>query len=104
MSEERIKTPFEREGLPTAVMDAREAAAYLAVKVGTIYRMVRAGELPHVRVGRNIRFRIKDLNDYLEERTSRTWQRVDGRGRPSKAAGSGGGNSCNMRGRVHGQE
>ncbi len=46
--------------------------------------MVRAGELPHTRVGRNLRFRLVDLDAYLEAHTSTTWERVDGRGRPRK--------------------
>lgn len=77
-------SPLERHGLPTAVLDAREAAAYLAVSLGTLYALVRAGELPHTRVGRNLRFRLVDLDAYLEAHTSRTWKRVDGRGRPKR--------------------
>jgi len=64
---------FERFGLPTAVLDVHEAAAYLAVTSGTVYRLVRSGELAHVRIGRSVRFRVVDLNRYLEERTSRDW-------------------------------
>lgn len=64
---------FERQGMATAVLDTREAAAYLAVEPPTVYRLARSGELPHVRVGRSLRFRVEDLNRYLEERTSRNW-------------------------------
>jgi excisionase family DNA binding protein len=79
-----MNAPLERDGLLTAVLDAREAAAYLAVKLGTLYTLVRAGELPHTRVGNNLRFRLVDLDAYLEARTSTEWKRVDGRGRPRK--------------------
>lgn len=75
---------FERNGYPTAVLDIREAAAYLAVTDTTLRRMIRRGEIPHTRVGRSIRFRLVDLDAYLEERTSRTWAKVDGRGKPSR--------------------
>jgi excisionase family DNA binding protein len=64
---------FERYGLPTAVLDVHEAAAYLAVTSGTVYRLVRSGELAHVRIGRSVRFRVADLDAYLAERTSREW-------------------------------
>ena len=37
-----------------------------------------------IRVGKGLRFRLEDLDVYLAERTSRTWERVDGRGRPAK--------------------
>ena len=81
MTDERPK--FERHGMTTAVLDAREAAAFLAISKEQLYRMVRAGEVPHTRVGKSLRFRVPDLDAYLQERTSRTWRRVDGRGRPA---------------------
>lgn len=65
---------FEREGLPTAVLDVREAAAYLALGQEAVRRLVRRGALPHTRVGRAIRFRLEDLDSYLERRTSREWK------------------------------
>jgi excisionase family DNA binding protein len=77
MRDETPKKPapkFERGGLPTAVLDVHEAAAYLAVKEATVYELVRAGELPHTRVGRSLRFRVADLDRYLAERTSREWR------------------------------
>ena len=67
-----------RNGHPTAVLDSREASAYLAVSESTLYRMVRDGEIPHTRVGRNIRFRLVDLDGYLEKRTSSTCRRSPG--------------------------
>ena len=74
VGEEARGVRFERgAGKPTAVLDVHEAAAYLAVTEGTVYRLARAGELPHVRIGRAVRFRVEDLDRYLEERTSRTW-------------------------------
>ena len=77
----------ERDDLPTAVLDARAAAAYLAVNIDTLYRLARAGELPHTRVGRSLRFRRLDVDSYLEEQTSRYWRQVDGRGSSGKAEG-----------------
>jgi len=72
---------FERDGLPTAVLDARETAAYLAVAESTLRRMVRRGELPHVRLGEvGVRFRLVDLDSWLDERTSREWTPAKGRG------------------------
>lgn len=72
---------FERDGLPTAVLDVREAAAYLAVAESTVRRMVRRGELPHVRLGEvGVRFRLVDLDSWLAERTSREWAPAKGRG------------------------
>lgn len=70
---------FERYGNPTAVLDVREAAAYLALSVSTVWRMVRNGTLPHVRLGpKAVRLRVGDLDRYIEERTSREWTSAAG--------------------------
>ena len=78
-TETRNTNKFERYGMPTAVLDAVEAAAYLAVTKDQVYRLVRSGELPHTRVGKSIRFRVADLDAYLKERTSRTWEPLKGK-------------------------
>lgn len=72
---------LERGGLPTAVLDPREAAAYLAVSEMTLRRMVARGELPHVRLGEvGLRFRLVDLDAWLASKVSRTWTPAKGRG------------------------
>ena len=71
----------ERDANAPALLDARAAAAYLAMNIETLYRLARAGELPHTRVGRALRFRLVDLDRYLEEQTALYWRRVDGQGR-----------------------
>jgi excisionase family DNA binding protein len=81
---ERKKARFVRYGLPTAVLDVKETAAYFGITSRQVYRLVRSGELSHTRVGSSLRFRIEDLDRYLATRTSQTWERVDKRGRPSK--------------------
>lgn len=48
------------------LLTAAEVADLLRVSTMTIYRLVRRGELPAVRVGRNYRVREDDLTRYLE--------------------------------------
>jgi excisionase family DNA binding protein len=81
---DRRKARFVRYGLPTAVLDVKETAAYFGITSRQVYRLVRSGELPHTRVGLSLRFRIDDLDRYLSTRTTQTWARVDKRGRPSR--------------------
>lgn len=69
----------ERDEHSPAVLDARAAAAYLVVNIETLYQLVRAGELPHPRVGRALRFRQVDLERYLAEQPSTYWHRGEGR-------------------------
>ena len=51
------------------LLTAGEVAETLRVSTMTIYRLIRRGELPAVRVGRNYRVRVSDLDRYLEQQT-----------------------------------
>ena len=43
-----------------------EVAAYLNIKQKSIYAKVSAGEIPHYRIGRLIRFRLDEIDKWLE--------------------------------------
>lgn len=45
-----------------------EAAEYLRVSRRQVYNLVRAGDLPAVRVGQRLRIRPDDVDAYLEQR------------------------------------
>ncbi len=49
------------------LLTAGEVADQLRVSTMTIYRLIRRGELPAVRVGRNYRVRASDLDRYLAD-------------------------------------
>lgn len=48
------------------LLTAAEVADELRVSTMTIYRLIRRGELPAVRIGRNYRVRATALQDYLD--------------------------------------
>lgn len=48
------------------LLTAGEVADLLRVSTMTVYRLIRAGELPAVRVGRSYRVRQGDLDAYLQ--------------------------------------
>jgi excisionase family DNA binding protein len=52
--------------MSTTLLTAAEVADQLRVSTMTIYRLIRRGELPAVRVGRNYRVRRSDLEAYLD--------------------------------------
>ena len=54
--------------LPTdeIFLTTEEVLEYLNVNLRTVYRMIRAGRLPAIRVGRQWRFRKRDLDAWLE--------------------------------------
>ncbi len=51
------------------VMTVTEVARALRVSSMTVYRLVNSGELPGLRVGRNIRIRTTDLEAFLASGT-----------------------------------
>lgn len=48
------------------LLTAGEVADLLRVSTMTVYRLIRGGELPAVRVGRSYRVRQSDLDGYLQ--------------------------------------
>ena len=85
MNNEAASPPQERDDNATALLDARAAAAYLVVNIETLSRLARAGELPHAREGRALRFRLVDLERYLEEQTSAYWKQLEERGQATRS-------------------
>lgn len=49
------------------LLDAREAAKLLHVPRSTLYELVRSRDLPHVKVGRGLRFTRADLGCWVAE-------------------------------------
>ncbi len=56
----------EREQHENKLLTISEVAVYLSIKVKTIYARVEAGEIPHYRIGRLIRFRLDEIDVWLE--------------------------------------
>lgn len=58
-SEDRFLTP-------------QEVATHLRVSKMTVYRLLKSGELPHVKIGRSLRVREDDVDQYLADRYHET--------------------------------
>jgi len=56
-----------RESNPTALLTAQEAADLLAVPHTWVLAEARCGRLPHVRLGRYVRFQRATLESWLSE-------------------------------------
>lgn len=54
-----------RIGLSESLLRPEDAAELLSVKVSWIYEACRTGRLPHVRVGKHVRFHRMDLERWL---------------------------------------
>ncbi len=53
------------------LLTVREVAQTMRVSTMTVYRLIRAGSLPAIRVGKHFRIRVSDLDHYLEAQTLR---------------------------------
>ena len=62
-------------------LTTEEVLEYLQVNLRTVYRLIKAGKIPAIRVGRQWRFRKRDIEAWLESQRPRT-------GRPIAPAAS----------------
>ena len=53
-------------------LTTEEVLDYLQVNLRTVYRLIKAGKIPAVRVGRQWRFRKRDIDAWLESQRPRT--------------------------------
>jgi excisionase family DNA binding protein len=53
------------------LLDTAEIAEQLNMSVSTIRKWVHFGFIPHVKLGRAVRFREKDIETWIEERTEK---------------------------------
>ena len=44
-----------------------EVARYLKLSKSKVYYMVQNGDIPHLKIGRNVRIREKDLQRWIEK-------------------------------------
>jgi len=52
-------------------LTTEEVLAYLQVNLRTVYRLIKAGKIPAVRVGRQWRFRKRDIDAWLDSQRPR---------------------------------
>ncbi len=71
-------------------LTTEEVLEYLQVNLRTVYRLIKAGKIPAVRVGRQWRFRKRDIDAWLESQRPRGGARATAApaaARPSSPAG-----------------
>ena len=59
------------EGRDEGFLTTEEVLEYLQVNLRTVYRLIKAGKIPAVRVGRQWRFRKRDIDAWLESQRPR---------------------------------
>lgn len=64
-----ISVAIEQVGLSDHLLMVREVAELMRVSNMTVYRLIKAGDLPAIRVGKNFRIRRSDVDGYLGGRS-----------------------------------
>jgi excisionase family DNA binding protein len=70
-SVEVVKMPKRRPFVGDRLLTVGEVAATMRVSNMTVYRLIKAGQLAAIRVGKNYRIRESDVNRYLSDRSVR---------------------------------
>src|SRR5207237_8321626 len=60
-----------RKMIDESFLTTEEVLEYLQVNLRTVYRLIKAGKIPAVRVGRQWRFRRRDIDAWLETQRPR---------------------------------
>jgi excisionase family DNA binding protein len=68
---EPVIMPKRRGFVGDRLLTVGEVAATMRVSNMTVYRLIKAGQLPAIRVGKNYRIRESDVNKYLSDRSVR---------------------------------
>ena len=55
------------EGLSAGFLNVQDVARYLKLRVSTVYSMVEQRRIPHYRVGRQLRFRKFEIDEWAEK-------------------------------------
>jgi len=77
---------YSISGLDETFLTTEEVLAYLQVNLRTIYRLIKAGKIPAVRVGRQWRFRKADIDAWLARQQPRGGARAGTALTPAPAA------------------
>ena len=64
---DNLNSVDEPNGIPR-LLDVSEVAALLNIGSSTVYQMIRAGELPCIRLGRTVRVDLEDLRAFIQDR------------------------------------
>ena len=64
----RATSTSNLEDSNSGFLNVAENAGYLGIKTSTVYSLVEAKQIPHYRIGRQIRFKKSDIDEWMEKR------------------------------------
>jgi excisionase family DNA binding protein len=71
MGEEAMKGQMDQQGSgpqgpPESVVGVKAAAEFLGISPSNVYAWVERNQVPHYRIGRSIKFRVSELDEWLK--------------------------------------
>ena len=61
----------DSDAMPSPIMTVRELAQYLRVHQGTLYKLIRRGQIPVFKIGSDYRFDRDTIKTWMADRTSK---------------------------------
>lgn len=52
----------------SSFLNVKEVSAYLALRTSKVYSLVEEKQIPHYRIGRQLRFRKSDIDEWIEKK------------------------------------
>jgi excisionase family DNA binding protein len=56
--------------LPPILVDSREAARRLSISPRTLWSLTKSGEIPSLKIGKSVRYRVSDLETWTEQKVN----------------------------------
>ena len=63
--------PAQDDDVPHGLLKAAEAALILAISSRKLWSLTASGDIPHVRIGRAVRYSRLDLEEWIKSHTAR---------------------------------
>ena len=57
------------------ILTVPEVAEYLKMSKSKLYLLIQQKKIPHIRIGRNVRIRESDLQEWIEQRLENAQQK-----------------------------
>jgi len=65
----RMSIPDSNNSVPPILVDPREAARLLSISERTLWDLTYQQEIPSLKIGRCVRYRVADLHGWAERKT-----------------------------------
>jgi excisionase family DNA binding protein len=66
---QRMNSPDLNTSVAPILVDSREAARLLAISERTLWDLTFQREIPSLKIGRCVRYRVADLHEWAEKKT-----------------------------------